>query len=182
MKKINIVLVLLLGLFTATNALAEEIIIEPNAYLPVRSTAEGPIIKFFIKYNFPDSLKNKTILFAYLEMETELDTAIHDKAIINVLPLTEEWSGSSLPEVKSSLSVNDTLLTYLHQSPGNNEGLRFNVTEIVSKWLKGELDNNGFVVMQRKNANRSFMVLQEGEKILADLRILCISTPDVNNK
>lgn len=176
MKRIVVLLIwIAMGFGAGLNA--GELTLEPASYLPIKSLSDGPVNKFFVKYNIPDSLNDKLVVLAFLELETDIDTSITDLTTIDVYPLAEEWSGSSLPEVRTSISKNDTLISYAHQKPDSEEKLKFDITELVMRWAEGTADNNGLVVMLRNSDGHSFDVKRSGENMLVDLRIFYEKMP-----
>ncbi|RKX32716.1 MAG: hypothetical protein DRP46_00580 [Candidatus Zixiibacteriota bacterium] len=176
MKKKYIWILLFVVTF-GVNIHAGEMVLEPSGYLPVKSTTEGPVSKFFVKYDLPDSLNGKLITLAFLELKPDLDTSITEKVAINVSPLTEEWTSSALAEVKNNISKNDTLITYQFQRPGNTDKLRFDVTIPVMKWVEGNFSNNGFVVRMRDKEDYSLDASKVGDKVEANLRIFYETIP-----
>lgn len=165
-------------LLEASFVSAGELTIEPSGYLPVKSAFDGPVNKFFVKYNIPDSLSIKLITLAFFELETDLDTSIVDAVTICVSPLIEQWTSGVSPSVDDNILKNDTLLTYLHQEPGSEEMLRFDVTIPVIDWVNGNMSNYGFVVCLRQEEDYSFNAAFRGANIAAKLKIYFENIPN----
>ena len=173
MIKIYILRVALVVAMLFCNALfASELKIESSAYLPVRAAFETNTSKFLIRFNLEKLSENVDIDLAYIRLKADIDTTVTTKLNLIVYPVTEFWTASETPSVKTEIAYADTLPILGITKGKGSQDIELIVTELVQAWTSGSLDNNGIIIMGLENSESALDIYTEKPGVKAELTVL----------
>jgi hypothetical protein len=165
----GILAAMLFALF-AGNVLAGHAILEPTGSLPLKADAQSPTNGFAVTFDLSSIPEGARIDLAELNVTVTSDTALGRHVSVLVYAGRSNWTPSALAST-AEISTTDSLMMSNFVATGEDRHLEVNVTELVRLWCLGQLDNNGFVLLLRNNADHLFAAAQSGAEVDATLKV-----------
>jgi len=168
MKLVQIILMVLLAISVLADcSYCKRVVLQPTKSAMIASPSNAGDVRNLLYFQLPNELSSPRVCidFALLACGARVSGAA--MAQLDVFPLTTAWNNAAQPswdgpwkQPGGDYSTEVLQGLYSLKSETGTKEIAVDVTKIVTSWLKGQLDNNGIIIMLSQDDVANFRAVR----------------------